>query len=165
MPHSKIEVVPATIEHCIAVARKPREADRVELWSMARMYPIKAMEEGLKKSTYARAGIIDGVTVCVFGVTPAGFFSRRGIPWLVSSWEAERRRMAFLRGCNDFDIMEMFEDRYTELTNYVHADNNLAILWLKWMGFDLSDPAPMGYDGDKFHKFTMRRPECAHQQF
>ncbi len=41
--------------------------------------------------------------------------------------------------------------------NFAEVRNGPAILFLRWLGFALDEPAPWGDAGQPFHRFTMER--------
>jgi hypothetical protein len=43
------------------------------------------------------------------------------------------------------------------LTNYCHAENTLALRWLKHLGFEISEPEKVGVNGEMFCKITARK--------
>lgn len=67
------------------------------------------------------------------------------MPWSVFNSEICRHPVEFLRICkqwaNSYDVT---------LRNAVSAEDHTAIRWLKWMGFHVEHPEPMGAHGELF---------------
>lgn len=146
----------ATMDDAVAIARKPRFADKMELWAMARMTPYEGLKRGLQKSDFAYTGFVQGVPICMWGVAPSAPLGRMGTPWMIGSWELDRHAKTFVKECRKY-IDEMFRD-YELLRNFVDVRNVKSINWLRWMGFEIGDIKPIGPDRLPFHEFEMRRP-------
>jgi len=80
----------------------------------------------------------DEAPLCVFGVADA--LSRSPRPFL-----RETRRW-----------VSAWMEHYSALTNYVDADYEKAIRWLRWLGFTIGDPEPYGAPGAMFCRIEMR---------
>jgi hypothetical protein len=150
----KAEIVAATAGHAAAIAANARQADIDELWAQARATPLAAMRIGLCHG--AKTGLLDGVPVCMFGVTPHG--ADAGVPWMVTargmeSLSAQKRLLTASRA--EFDAMKA---RYSMLFNVVDERNDAAKRWLAWLGFTLSDPVSYGPLGLPFRLFQWSKP-------
>lgn len=154
-----VESIIATEEHCALVASRVRESDRDEIWAAARIGPYEAMTKGVLYSSRAWAGIINGDTVCVFGVCPESIVSTTGTPWMIGTDLIERHQFAFVRHCRP-RVREMLT-MYDRLVNYVDDRNRLAIRWLRWLGFEIGSPQPYGYYGLPFRRFEMTKEHAA----
>ena len=146
-------VIQAVAANGDEMAANMREADRDEVWAAAHVTPKQAVRHSLLGSRDSQAGLVDGRTVCLFGVgssTALGY----GVPWMLATDELERHQVAFLRRCRGA-VEEMRRD-YVMLRNWVDARNEKAIKWLGWLGFEVHDPEPFGIDQLPFHMFEMR---------
>jgi len=45
--------------------------------------------------------------------------------------------------------------RWAHLINFVHAENEVSIQWLRALGFTIHKAVPHGPHGSLFHPFTM----------
>ena len=113
------------------------------------------LETGLRTSTFACAGIINGEVVTIFGVAPASMIGGNGIPWLVGTDALEEYQRTFLRRCGK--VVNAMLAVYPYLENYVDARNHTARIWLHWLGFTIEEPQPFGIHGLPFHRFHMER--------
>lgn len=138
-----LECVPCTLEHINQLKPRIREADRVELTLSAGQSPEYLLEVSFHGSAKCFAWLDDGVVLCVFGVVPSRT-PGMGVPWMISSEEAVSKGKRLVRYCFE-KIMELGKG-YDYLYNYVHADNHVAVRWLKWCGFIFLDPIPWGPD-------------------
>lgn len=143
---SIIDAVPAHADQLVL-----RAADRIEVAATTDIPAHEALRDSIIHSPrYCKAGFADGELACVFGVG-SGLLSTTGCPWLLGSDRIARHPAAFIRRCKPYldDMTQGF--RYLE--NWVHADNRVAIRWLRWLGFTLEPPAPWGIKGALFHHF------------
>lgn len=127
-----------------------RQEDKDEIWHLARVNPADALNAALEVSTYARAVLLDGKVVCLFGI--GGEKGGVGIPWMLASDLLKKVRKPFVRECKAF-LKEMSED-YSLLMNVAWTKNEEHIKWLKWLGFDFAVPEQMGPDGEYYIKFS-----------
>lgn len=149
-----IEIVPAAPEHVDPIASDPREADVAELWAVGRVTPEQAMVNGLRGSARAWTGMVDGVPACMFGATPYSILGGMGTPWMIGSnalgaWSAQK---ALLREARP--VVGQMQAMFPKLLfNVVDQRNVQAQRWLRWLGFQLMDPTPIGPDGLPFIPF------------
>lgn len=140
-----------TREHISAVLNDIRQADVDELWAAAMTTPEKEMIRHIDGAT---TGLVDGVPVCVFGVTHTNDISGVAIPWLITTNRLEKHARLFLAHCRGV-VMGM-RSGCRLLVNYVDARNTRAIKWLRWLGFTLdAEPIAFGVQGFPFYRFTM----------
>ncbi|WP_059244410.1 hypothetical protein [Escherichia albertii] len=150
-----VQIVPATREHIVAILPYVRQADILEFLAVTGQTPEQVLELGLRVSTFACAGLINGHVVTIFGVAPASMIGGCGLPWLVSTDALEQYPRTFLRQCRP--VVDVFLSVYPRLENYVDTRNHVAIAWLRWLGFRLEEPAPYGMLGLPFHRFHLER--------
>ncbi|GHV58467.1 hypothetical protein FACS189460_6000 [Deltaproteobacteria bacterium] len=75
-----------------------------------------------------------------------------GAPWLLGSDLLERPEVSreFIRQSRPH--LAELEPGFRKLHNLVHAENKLAIRWLKWLGFSLA-AAPLKFHEEPFFYF------------
>lgn len=151
---TKTSIIPAIIDHAAIIACNVRPADKEELWAGSMTNPFDAMKMGLAFSD-AMTGTVDGVPVCMFGVSPQSWVGRIGVPWMVGTRALDAHAIHFLRRNKGWikDQMQIFD----KLVNYVDARNLLAINWLTWLGFTIHEPELYGAFKLPFHKFVMEK--------
>lgn len=128
----KAVIRPAEEADIAIIAADIRPADAVEMAALGTT-PADAMREGMRLSSWAATGLLDGVPVCMFGVSPQNLILGHGVPWMLSARGVERAQIAFLRRCRP--AVEVMRAQYPTLRNVVHVENRLAIRWLAWLGF------------------------------
>jgi hypothetical protein len=67
---------------------------------------------------------------------------------MLSTQNIEKEQISFLRQAKDF--INQSSKKFKILCNYVHADNTLAIKWLKWIGFTVESPKVIGLGKKEF---------------
>ena len=151
----KAQIVPATQQHIESMLPHVRQADVDEFLATNGWTPRRVLETGLRTSTFACAGMINGEVVTIFGVAPASMIGGNGIPWLVGTDALEKYQRTFLRRCGK--VVNAMLAVYPYLENYVDARNYTARVWLRWLGFTIEEPRPFGIHGLPFHRFYMER--------
>ncbi len=149
------KIIQATDEHVSLIAPYVRTPDRDELLASTGCRPETALRSGLRFSSHAMTGFVDGEAVCMWGVVEESLIGNVGVPWMVGTSRLDQCAMTFLRYCR-VPVMEMLQT-YDNLFNYVDARNKKAIRWLRWLGFKIEDPRPYGVMNLPFHRFTMGR--------
>lgn len=147
-----VKPTPAAIQ---TIADTMRDADRVEVWESHRLTPHQALEYGLKLSDYAVVVEADGVPVAAFGLTKECVLTGAGVPWMLTSSKSLNYKREFLLQ-SPAVVAEML-NICPRLSNYVHADNRVSIRWLKWLGFTIDEPMPVGVNKALFHRFHFER--------
>ena len=92
----------------------------------------------------------------MFGVSVEGLMSNTGAPWLLMSDEPVKHKDVFKQVTPH--ALVVLQQGFTKLENWVDAENEVAIRWLKKIGFTFDkDPVPYGVSGDPFYRFEWRR--------
>ena len=141
-----MEIRRATKRDILFVAANLRESDRREIWASHRSNPEDI--PGLCKEVETWAAIAEN-PLCIFGCASNG---NSGVPWLLATDDVLNHKVEFLRKSRD--ICREWLKQFKLLTNIVHAENDICILWLKWLGF--SFPAVVMINGEKFMRFEKR---------
>lgn len=150
----------ATIDHVAHVAPRLRDADRREIMAFVGVDPGKALWASYYHSDHAWAVLLDGEPVGIFGCGDC-------CPWLLGT---DRLKDAVRLGIRQAGrYIGIMLRKHGILWNYVHAENREAIRWLKWLGFEMCEPEPIGIDGAHFHQFIMlstsdKERACASKQ-
>lgn len=139
------------------IAADIRDADRKEMLALGTTVE-DALAEGLAHSDLAMTGLLDGVPVCMFGVSPLNIILGRGTPWMLATNRLEIAQVAFLRACRP--VVKWMRESYPNLANVVHANNATAIRWLRWLGFrfckdESGKLVDFNVNGHRFHVFMM----------
>lgn len=132
-----------------------RDMDKRELEAVTSVNPQVMVEISRLQSDWCLTFECFGKPVAVFGVAPHDFGNNWGVPWLLGSVDIEDNFLTFGKWSKPF-LGKMLRD-YEVLQNFVHAENKLAIVWLKWLGFRFSELRPMGRFAEPFYEFTLTR--------
>lgn len=147
-----VDMIPATIEHAIHIARHARREDVLELWAAGRTDPLSAMRKGMFNSTgRALTGMIAGEPVCMWGIAEGSLLGNVGVPWMIGSARLDAHAMTFLRRCAS--QLDQLAAGYELLSNWIDARNTKAIRWLRWLGFTVEAAEEYGFDRKPFHPF------------
>lgn len=150
-----IAIVPAGMDHVATIAARMRKADAEEVWASSRSSPVQALMLSLNQSAQAWTGMVDGQPEVMFGVADLNVLTATGAPWLLGTNAVLDHYREFLR--QSVWWRERLLERYDVLKNFVHDDNVVSKRWLKWLGFTLHDPMPLGRGGEAFRLFELRR--------
>lgn len=148
-----LDIVAALPEHVRALSHNMREADRHEITCMG-LAVHKTLWHSYKFSLMRKTAILDGEVAAMWGCGGM-FLGDVGEPWLLTSPIAERvHPLTFVRIYRK--EVEIMLKKFPRLVNIVDASYSKAIRLLMLVGFQLSDPEPMGPHGALFIKFEMR---------
>ncbi len=147
-----IQIVPARPSHIRTIARRMRQADRDEIAAASGRSPGSALVFSLRKSSAAWTAIVDGQPEVMFGVGDINILAGVGAPWLLGTDAVEKHYIQFLRKSVSF--RDQLLARYSVLRNFVDARNKASIRWLKWLGFQFSEP--IDFRGHPFFMFELR---------
>jgi len=145
--------VPSDVDR---LAPRLREADRLEVEAASGLSPLEALRHGYEHSEDPRTVMLANDPIALFGVVPFPYPQYDwGVPWMLGSDAVLEHWFGFARGSvREFEILRR---PYSVLTNHVDPRNELAVRWLRWLGFDLLETAPYGVAGLAFTRFEWRR--------
>lgn len=138
------------------LAANMRPADVVECQAAGVEDLRECIADGVRHSDPCWAALIDGKVAAVFGARPLGsLLNPVAAVWLLGTPVLTANRRAFARHAPRY-IWQMLQ-AYPHLVNYVHADNEPAVRFLRHHKFTVHAPVPYGPHGALFHPFEMRR--------
>lgn len=137
------------------VAEHMRPADVAECNACGFYDMPEVLRNEIAISALCWAVRIDGEPACLLGVAPmAGLFGETGVPWLLGTELVTRHRRAFIRTSTAY--IARMHSAFSHLLNFVHAENEHSVRWLKFAGFTIHPPVPFGVKGELFHCFEKR---------
>lgn len=157
MYQSGVELRPVQDGDIEYIAANVREADRIEIYESSRRDVAEALRDTVTRSERTAVAVYDGKPEAIFGVGRLSLMSDVGVPWMIGTKALTgnaRKVMSVAR-----PLLRRVMQGNEVLRNFVHADNKLAIRWLKSMGFRFSEPIPYGWRGAKFHVFELNKEE------
>ena len=146
----------AAPKHILNIAAHMRPADRREVMAAGGLYPWDALYKSLKSAVRAWTAFIDGRPEFMWGVS-ASANQLIGIPWLLGT-EVLESKAAFEFARQSRGYVEKMQEGFELLVNYVHAENDASLRWLKWCGFVLGEKRLV--NNENFFRFW-RTPSCA----
>lgn len=119
---------------CKQLARVMREADAKEVKASHGHTPYEALLNSYKQSYTCSSWVFNGQVIAMCGV--AKMDKHTGSPWLLGSDElvkTPRVTFALLRESTKW--IERKQKNHPLMLNYVHAENEASLKWLKHLGF------------------------------
>ena len=148
-----VEVRPATPADGYALAAALRPADIAEARASGHE-PTAAIQDSIRASSTAMAGLVNGELACVFGVTPVSLLGGIGCPWLLGTPVLDRHSRVLVRLAPKYIWMMLA--RFPHLVNHVHADHTESVRWLRRLGFRFSEPWRHPETGATLYTFEMK---------
>lgn len=131
---------PATLEdHSAILSMNLCAADVAELRAATGLTPREALAASLDLCEEPWVVLLGGRIVAVYGVSHGGTF---GVPWFLSTGEVSAFSKTFLKGSRE--VILRFHEKYDVLSNTVDSRHEVAIRWLKWLGFTIL-PTPLRF--------------------
>ena len=149
---ARIEIIPAEASHLEHIAAVLRQADRDEVTALTGRDVLSVVTESFERSSVCMVALVDGRPEVIFGAGDLSVLTRLGAPWLLGSDAIKKHRSVFLRLSRHW--LEQLFERYSTLRNIVDCRNDVAIRWLRWLGFEFS--APFEHRGHRVMMFELR---------
>jgi hypothetical protein len=128
------------------LAPRLRYEDKREILDATGLNPYSALNECFKLSQISLT-IVDtkNIPVGIFGVSYSGAI------WLLATPDINRIRYSFLRESRQ--VVNLLNQKYKILWNYVDCRNELHLRWLKWCGFKFLRKVNYGVNQKPFYEF------------
>lgn len=127
----EVRILDATTAGAIAIARKLRDADRIELAAAGVIDIEGAVLSSMRCSDAVKIAEVGGAPAVIYGVCPSG--DGCGVPWMLATDAiGEIPGRVIIESRREVDG---WARRYAMLANYVHEANAVSIRWLRWLGF------------------------------
>lgn len=139
----------ATEEDIKYLAPRLRQADKDEIKALVNMSAEDALMATFKTCEFPLV-VVDHQPVAIFGVNPT---KDVGWIWLMATPDLQKVGFPFLKECRK--VVQMFNDKYPLLANFVDTRNELHLKWLKWCGFTfINKHEKYGYERLPFYEFV-----------
>jgi hypothetical protein len=123
---------PSKFEDCTEIAPLMREQDAKEIMYSNGFKPLEALETSYNLCQVCNSIVHeDGSVVGMFGVADSGIIAS---PWLLGTDKIIETRKEFIPQAKEW--VEEMSKIYPLLTNFVHVDNTVSLVWLKSLGFE-----------------------------
>jgi len=133
-------------DDCIYLAPRLRFEDKREILDATGFPPLNGLTHSFVSSEISFT-ITDkeNIPVGMFGV------NKDGAIWLLATNEIHRIRFSFLRESRK--VVDVLNNKYPKLWNYVDCRNELHLRWLKWCGFKFLRKINYGVSQKPFYEF------------
>lgn len=152
-----IEIVPATYEHAIQLAPFMRDEDSQEVMASGGFTPLEALTISVYVSDVDMkwTALEDGEPIVMWGC--AGDSSMDvGVVWLLGSDRIKKIKKRFWQESEAY--VEIMQERYSLLYNFVDERNKTSMAWLTKLGFHgAKRVAEYGHHHIPFILFMRRR--------
>lgn len=150
-----ISVREAAPEDAELIAPLLRDADRKEILRTLPLPVAMSIRHSIERSSMAAAMFHGDELLGLFGlVEPVALDPSVGVPWMIGTVHLARHRKVFLRETRR--SVEEWRSSHTVLTNLVDAQYGQALRWMRWLGFEIYPPEPLGVGGALFCRAEMR---------
>lgn len=119
--------------------------------------PLFTLKGSVLASDEAFVGLVDGVPFCVFGVYRNPRQPWMGIVWMLGTKDFSRRSVMRQISMLSSYYIEGWLQEYDVLMNFVAVENDVAVKWLRRVGFEIGDPVVHGVDKSLFYPFCITR--------
>ena len=125
-----------------------QSADKDSIMALAGMSPLEGLLRSHKHSNQDETWIVDGQVAAISGISQATMLSNWACPWLLCSDIIRKHPRIFLEETKKWTYDKLAQ--YGTLRNYVDVRHTRSIKWLKWLGYTLYPPQPIGKNGELF---------------
>ena len=139
----------ATVERVKFIADHLREADEVEVWlSHHAPGPVAVLESWAQSDICRCIETSDGEPVGLTGVVDDRI-------WLLGTEALTATRSRRLQLCIEGRewVEHCLQRVGGPIGNDVYAKNRASVRWLKFLGFEVEEPRPIGHSGALFSRF------------
>ena len=136
-----ITMLPAIEEDARELALVLRAEDRDEVLALGRD-PVEGLLQSVACAREAWTYRDGSRIICMAGVGPLSLIGHAGVPWVLGSDLVPAHRRAFL--VETRRTVARWLTIFPLLSNVVDARYDAAIRWLRWLGFTIGEPFPLG---------------------
>jgi len=147
--------VPTTSEHVSSLIQNIHPDIVKELETLVDAPFEVSVRKCVESANEAWTAITDDGVTCIFGIKQGSLLSSQASPWFLASkyMKNHKKTLLYLTKIG----LKYWQNKYGDLINYVPSNYPETIRWLKWAGFTLYPPLPVGVGGHMIHKIEMRK--------
>jgi len=142
-----------TLEDIDFLAKNARELDKKEVFFSSGMNIDDILKSTPNILNDCYVWEINSKLVAMYGISNWG--GDNNVIWMLATDEFDKYKNIFRRDCKKI-VKEMVNGK-NYVYNYIWCEHRKAIKWLKWLGFTILDPEPIGINGELFCKFELRK--------
>lgn len=154
--------IPAKPEHIPRIVANMRERDVEELWQGAGLAPDECLIRSLANSSEAFTLLHGLQPMCMCGLVPGSFLGGWSQLWIVGTKFIDEHPFAFARASKQY-MPRLLRNCYAG-TNFLAADDEMAMRWCKWLGAVILEDALVLREGRWFVQFVVGNKERVCQQ-
>lgn len=133
-----------------------RYEDHKDCWYAGKMTADDALVMSYRKSAVCYTIVMNGTPAACFGAAPLTMLDIKGVPWLLGTDAIRKIGLTGARLSRQY--IKVLLDRFEVLENWVDANNEVSLRWLKFCGFHIQpEPEPYGWALHPFHRCWIRR--------
>lgn len=145
--------------HVVDIAQHIRPEDAAEIEAISGFDPLRGLSESVLWSTVAHTIMAGETPVAIYGARRLN--EKAGLVWLLASDRVHDHATSFLRNSREYADRLHDETGCRVLRNFTDSRNKLHHKWLRFSGFSLGAPRPMGPQGIPFIPLSRTRKPCA----
>lgn len=136
------------VDASVLIEMALRQSDIIEMQATSGLGPKEGLMRSISVSDWWRAAINEeGKIVAVFGVAPVDLgLPGVGSPWFLATDEAEEHPQHVYRQAKRW--VEMMQEQYPVLVNFVDVRHKSALQWVSWLGFEFVQDQTPGKNGE-----------------
>jgi len=134
------------------ISQNLRNSDRKEIQILGEESAEYHLTYGYRESEVCKTIVLDGSPSAMFGIARTSW---GGVPWLLSTTDFKFARFSFLKKSKKWLDNEI--QSYGLLRNIVHDQNEAAIGWLKFLGFQFTGKVPIQKDNKYYYFWKFER--------
>lgn len=144
-----LEMVPTTGRHLRYIAECFRPEEERECLASWDETPLVALTRSWLFSAEAATCLApDSRPLCVWGINDEVSDDGWHEFWLLGTTDILKHKIAFLRTCRGWKPHVLA--KYGKVRSHIDARYELSLRWAKWLGCEVSIPAPFGKNGALF---------------
>lgn len=121
-----ISIRPSEIHDSEFLGPLLRPIDKTEIYCASFMYPTEALAKAYNSCEICNTAVYKGTPVAMFGVNRVSW---GGIPWLLGTQALDKVMISYAKISREWVRVMLGE--YGFLRNFVHAENDKSIRWLR----------------------------------
>lgn len=149
-----VEIRKSTSSDVQYLKDKLRQNDVAEIWASNNHNPEQTLTSGLDQSHICMTALVDGKPIAMFGTVDTKIDNKTAVIWMVGTDDILKYPREAVRVGKEF--LSLALKNHTLLYNYVKADNEKAIKFLRILGAEIGDAQVYGIEKELFMFFAIR---------
>lgn len=140
----------AKLEDAVYLSKRMRDEDVKEIKISHNAEPLESLLSSFQLKNSQVFSIIGTNKDCVgmFGVSDCPFTENFGVAWLLSSDNLNSDARQFLKESRSW--VNLLNEKYDYIYNWVHPDNWVTLKWLQFCGFKPKSKHQYGVNNEEF---------------